>query len=249
MNTQRYGWLRDIPDFRDRYFEPPKMMEIPPQVDLRPLFPNVYSQGNIGSCTSQALAALIQYNEAKQKQSQGTSPSRLFIYYNERVLMNTTESDSGASMRTGIKSISQYGFCREDIWPYSTDKWRNKPNRTAYRLAVAHKINEYSRVGQDVNQLRTTLAAGNPFVFGFTVYESFESQEVKKSGLLPMPHQEKMMGGHAVIAVGYDDTDQTFLIRNSWGPEWGLEGYFKMPFSYISDPGLAADFWVVTQIP
>jgi C1A family cysteine protease len=243
------GWLRDLPDARDHYYEPPKMLDIPSSVDLRSNFPKVYAQGNVGSCTAQALAAVLQFDEAKQKQSQDTAPSRLFVYYNERLLMNTTESDSGASMRIGIKSLSEYGYCREDIWPYDLNKWRSKPNRTAYRLALAHKIKEYARVGQDINQLKTTLAAGNPFVFGFTAYQSFESDEVKKNGILPMPHNEKVVGGHAVVAVGYDDADQTFLIRNSWGEDWGIEGYFKIPYAYLTDPNLAADFWIISQIP
>ena len=235
-----YGWIRDNPDVRDRYFEPPHMMDIPPVVNLQSDFPPPYSQGKINSCTAQALSAIIEYNERKQ-----ASPSRLFIYYNERLLMNTTESDSGASMRTGIKSVSQYGYCREDIWPYTIDKWKTKPNRTAYRFANSNKINNYSRINQNIRQLKLSLASRNPFVFGFTVYEKFESNEIRTSGLLSMPNNEKMLGGHAVIAVGYDDNDQTFMIRNSWGPDWGLNGYFKMPYEYISDPNLAADFWII----
>jgi len=244
----RFGWVRDLPDYRDHYATIPTMASVPSSVDLRPLMPPVYDQGNVGSCTAQALSALLQYDEIKQNKANKNTPSRLFIYYNERVLQGTINSDSGASMRSGIQSVIQWGFADESLWGYDTTKWKVKPPATAYRAALTNRISHYSRLNQDTASMRTMLAAGNPFVFGFSVYEPFVSDAVKANGLLPMP-SGKLLGGHAVLAVGYDYADETFLIRNSWGPTWGMGGYFKMPWAYIGHVGLAADFWVVQLIP
>lgn len=248
MKITRYGWIRDLPDYRDHYYTPPTMADIPTSVDLRPMMPPVFDQGAIGSCTAQALAALLQYDEIKQNKADKSTPSRLFIYYNERVLQNTVNSDSGASMRIGIQCLNQFGFCEEPLWVYDIGKWRNKPNQTAYRKAITERIASYARVNQDILSIKTALAAGTPIAFGFVVYSNFEDPAVAKSGLAPMPGGS-MLGGHAVLAVGYDDADQTVWVRNSWGPGWGIGGYFKMPYAYISNPNLAADFWTINCIP
>jgi C1A family cysteine protease len=242
------GWHPSLPDHRDRQYEPPLMASLPASVDLRPQMPPVYDQGNIGSCTAQALGALLQYDEIKQNKGNKNTPSRLFIYYNERVLQNTINSDSGASMRTGIQSIVQWGFCDESLWAYDTTRYKNKPPINAYGAALPERVSHYSRLNQNLIQLKTTLVQGNPFVFGFSVYDPFVSKTVALNGILPMP-SGRMLGGHAVLAVGYDDSHQAFIIRNSWGATWGLSGYFYMPYSYITNPGLAADFWVVQLVP
>ena len=97
--------------------------------------------------------------------------------------------------------------------------------------------------------LMPALLWGRPFVFGFTVYESFEGPDVARTGVVPMPgHQEKSVGGHAVMAVGYDDSTQTFLVRNSWGSGWGLGGYFMIPYAYLTNHGLANDFWTIKRV-
>ena len=97
--------------------------------------------------------------------------------------------------------------------------------------------------------MKGCLAAGYPFVFGFAVYESFESKEVAQSGVVPMPKPgERVLGGHAVMAVGYDDEQRNFIVRNSWGSGWGQDGYFLMPYHYLHDPNLASDFWTVRML-
>jgi len=94
--------------------------------------------------------------------------------------------------------------------------------------------------------MRGCLAAGYPFVFGFTVYESFETQDMAHSGVLQMPQpDEQVLGGHAGLAVGYDDASQRFIVRNSWGTDWGQAGYFTMPYAYLTTRGLASDFWTM----
>ncbi len=248
--TVKYGWLRDLPDFRDQIYVPPTMADSPRSVDFRSELPAVYDQGTIGSCTAQAIAAMIQYNEKKQKLLNNVTPSRLFLYFNSRLIQHTEAYDSGASMRIAIRSTNQYGYCKEDVWQYDESKVLKKPDRAAYRFAGTHKIVQYSRIVQDLTQLKATLAAGNLFAFGFTAYTNFESDQVRTNGILTVPDpSEQMLGGHAVLAVGYDDSEGMFLVRNSWGPTWGLGGYFKMSYSYIVDPNLAADFWTITAVP
>jgi C1A family cysteine protease len=256
----RYGWVRDLPDQRDHlYAAPPQFLAaLPAQVDLRAQCPPVYDQGQIGSCTANAIGAAHEFTQIKQKLAAPAPfvPSRLFIYYNERQIEHTTGSDSGAQIRDGMKSIAQLGVCREDpTWPYDADpfppnnKLTVKPSQAAYTEALKYQAIQYQRVPQVLSQMKGCLAAGYPFVFGFTVYESFESQPVAQSGVVPMPQsKEQVLGGHAVLAVGYDDAHQQFIVRNSWGTGWGQQGYCMMPYLYLTDPQLASDFWTLRLI-
>jgi C1A family cysteine protease len=173
-------------------------------------------------------------------------PSRLFIYYNERVIEGTVSSDSGAQIRDGIKTVASQGVCPEPEWPYDITKFTSKPPAKAYKDAATDRAVSYQSLIQDLNQMKGCLASGYPFVFGFTVYESFESLAVANSGHAPMPApSERAIGGHAVIAVGYDDSNQWFLVRNSWGRGWGLAGYFTLPYAYLIQSGLSSDFWTI----
>jgi C1A family cysteine protease len=173
-------------------------------------------------------------------------PSRLFIYYNERVIEGTVRSDSGAQIRDGIKTVASQGVCPETDWPYDIAKFEQKPAAKAYTDALSDRAVSYQSLIQDANQMKGCLASGFPFVFGFTVYESFESQAVAQSGHAPMPGpSERAIGGHAVMAVGYDDSNQWFVVRNSWGPSWGLKGYFTLPYAYLIQASLSSDFWTI----
>jgi C1A family cysteine protease len=245
----RYGWRRDIPDFRDLKFSAPKSVHLPPMIDLRLHCPPIYDQGILGSCTAQALAFLCQFNLAKFKHQDQSIPSRLFIYFNERVLEKSVGEDSGAQIRSGIKTLKKEGFCSENSWPYDITRFKNKPHSKCYDEALTNQIEQYSRVGQTLGELKTAIASGFPITFGFTVYDHFESSEVAKTGVLNYPQQnEHAQGGHAVSIVGYDDSTQRFLVRNSWGNDWGNRGYFTMPYSYVLDRNLADDFWVVKWV-
>src|SRR5436190_3122727 len=220
-----YGWNRDIPDGRDlMYAAPPAVVtELPPKVDLRDQCPTVYDQGQLGSCTANSIGGALEFDQIKQKQ-QPFTPSRLFIYYNERVIEGTVSSDSGAQIRDGVKSVNQQGAPPETDWSYDISKFADKPPKQAYDNAKRHEAILYQRVTQTLPQLKGCLAAGYPFVFGFVVYESFESQEVASTGGAPMPKAgERQLGGHAVLAVGYDEDQQRFIVRNSWGPGWGMK--------------------------
>ncbi len=248
---QRYGWVPDLPDARDHLYAAPMAMlkKLPAALDLRSKFPTSYDQGQLGSCTGNAIAGAIQFGRRKQKQKPDFTPSRLFIYYNERVMEGTANVDSGAQIRDGIKSVVKEGVCTEKTWPDQIATFTEKPSAAAYKEASKYQVTSYSRLTQTLMQLKGCLASGYPFVFGFTVYESFESEEVAKTGVMPVPGaSEKVLGGHAVVAVGYDDPSQRFIIRNSWGSNWGQKGYFTMPYAYITESNLADDFWTIRLV-
>ena len=249
---KRYGWVADTPDQRDHLYAAPlvHLKKLPPKVDLRPQCPKViYDQGQLGSCTGNAIACAIQFDRLQQKRKPDFIPSRLFIYYNERDMEGTVASDSGAQIRDGIKSVAKLGDCPETEWPYDIAKFATKPSARCYREAMQYKAVLYQRVPQTLNQMKGCLASGYPFVFGFSVYASFEGPQVAKTGAVPMPaSSEKQLGGHAVIAVGYDDKQQRFIVRNSWGRRWGMAGYFTIPYAYLIDDNLAADFWTIRVV-
>lgn len=255
---KRYGWIPDLPDARDHlYAAPPGVLTaLPTRVDLRPHCPaTVYDQLDLGSCTGNAIAGAIQFDRLKQDLSdaQQLIPSRLFIYYNERVIEGTVPEDSGAQIRDGIKSVAAQGVCFEsgpNAWPYIVKNFSEQPPPICYQAAEQNKVSQYSRLVQSLAQLKGCLAQGYPFVFGFTVYDSFESQDVAQTGMVPMPDlgREQVLGGHAVLAVGYDDGEQRFIVRNSWGPGWGKGGCFFMPYAYLTDSHLADDFWTVRLV-
>ena len=246
----RYGWIPDIPDQRDHLYAAPLafLAALPPSTDLRSSCPAVYDQGQLGSCTANAIGGAIEFDRLLQKLPDFV-PSRLFIYYNERVIEGTVNSDSGAQIRDGIKTVASQGVCPEPEWPYDIAKFAQKPSAKAYTDAVTDRAISYQSLVQDMNQMKGCLASGYPFIFGFTVYESFESEAVRSSGHACMPGWgERPIGGHAVMAVGYDDARQWFVIRNSWGAGWGMKGYFTLPYSYLIQPGLSKDFWTIRLV-
>lgn len=247
-SIKRYGWIPDLPDQRDLPYAAPFEfgVALPKSVDLRSGCPPVYDQGNLGSCTANAIAAAIEFDRRKQNLSPLFTPSRLFIYYNERSMEGTVNSDSGAQIRDGIKSVGSQGVCPEPEWPYDITKFEQPPPEGCYQDAMHYKAITYQRLVNRLDQMRGCLASGYPFVFGITVYESFESQAVAQSGEVPMPApDEKVCGGHAVLAVGYDDGKQCFIVRNSWGENWGMQGYFMLPYAYLTQRGLSSDYWTV----
>lgn len=250
----KLGWLPDIPDDRDYVYEAPlKLIKcLPIKVDLRRKCPPIYNQGNLGSCTANALIAAIEYSK-KFNKKKTLRLSRLFLYYNERVMLGTIYSDSGAYLRDGVKSLNKQGVCPEKEWPYRANskpgsKFTQKPPQKCYDLALDHQILSYWRIPIVLDEMRACLAEGYPFVFGFSVYSSFMSEEVRNTGIMPIPEKgEQMLGGHAVMAVGYDDEKKMLLVRNSWGKEWGDNGHFWMPYAYLKSKN-CADFWTIRDV-
>jgi C1A family cysteine protease len=244
-----YGWLPDRPDQRDRLYaaiaKPPKKM--PPSVNLQAGCSPIEDQGQLGSCTANALVGNLEFLE-KKAGCPVSDLSRLFVYYNERLLIGTVNEDSGANLRDGIKTLAKQGVCTEKVLPYRIADFTKKPSTACYKQALDHQATSYHRI-VSLREMKTCLAEGYPFVFGFTVYESFESPEVAKTGKVNMPApKEKVLGGHAVMGVGYDDASKRFLIRNSWGTNWGLQGYFTMPYDYLADRNLSDDFWTIRAL-
>jgi len=244
-----YGWVPDRPDQRDQLYAsiaaPPAVL--PPKVDLRAGCSAVENQGQLGSCTANALVGNLEFLEKKAGQPV-TDLSRLFIYYNERAMEGTVGEDSGAAIRDGVKSLVHQGVCGEQSWPYNIARFTQKPPPACYQSAADHKVTSYHRV-VGLLQMRQCLAEGYPFVFGFTVYTAFESPAVAKTGKLNLPKPaEKSLGGHAVCAVGYDDAAKRVLVRNSWGADWGIGGYFTIPYDYVSNNNLADDFWTLRTL-
>jgi C1A family cysteine protease len=249
MKAKRFfGWRPDLPDHRDKPYaakmkaEAPKAL--PEHVDLRKACPKVYDQGQLGSCTANALAGAYQYNRRKQKQDDFV-PSRLFIYYNERVLEGTVTSDAGAYIRDGIKVLGKYGAPPEELWAYDIGKFANEPPPAAFAVGKYFQAVQYFRVNHTkISEIRGCLAAGFPIVFGFSVYSSIE--KAAKSGDIPMPSlKDTLEGGHAVLAVGYDHGEKRIIFRNSWGTGWGDKGYGTLPYDYVANENLADDFWTV----
>ncbi|HLB10150.1 MAG TPA: C1 family peptidase, partial [Gemmatimonadaceae bacterium] len=186
--VKRYGWTPDLPDQRDFSYRVPRRTAaaLPSAVDLRPQMPAVYDQGELGSCTANAIGGAFEFDLLKQGEPDFV-PSRLFIYYNERVIERTVNEDSGAQLRDGMKTLAKQGVCAEPLWPYVLSRFATKPSAECYAEAKKHLGMTYMRVEQDVAQMRGCVAAGYPFVFGFTVYESFESPAVTRTGNVPMP--------------------------------------------------------------
>lgn len=239
---RKYGWVKDRKDDRDFKFSAimPENIALPSNVDLRAKCPPVFDQGDLGSCTANALAGNVGFIHS------GFIPSRLFIYYDERSIEHTIHDDSGAQIRDGIKSLVKQGVCAEGLWPYEISKFADKPSPSCYQEAKLDLISSYHALSNDLNELKTCLAQGYPFVMGITVYASFESIEVAKSGLIPMPTDtEECLGGHALMVAGYDDDKKSFLVRNSWGEAWGIAGYCWMPYDYITNGNLTSDLWTI----
>jgi len=244
-----YGWVPDLPDHRDKLYGAVHRMpaRLPRSVDLRPHCSPIEDQGALGSCTGNALAGAVEFLEKRHAVRRFVDVSRLFIYYNERVIEHSVREDAGAMLRDGIKTLVKQGVCSEARWPYVIAKFAAKPPRACYAEAREHQVTAYARL-ETVDEMRACLADGFPFVFGFTVYESFESAAVARSGVVPMPKaRERVLGGHAVLGVGYDDRAKRFVVRNSWGTGWGTKGYFTMPYDYLADRNLSDDFWTVRQ--
>ena len=249
--NSKFGWIPDIPDQRDYVFSvaKPEKITLPPVVDLRPLCTSVLDQLTLGSCTANAICNAHLFDQMKQKHPTTTLGSRLMLYYNERAIEGTINSDSGAQIRDGFKTLANDGICPESLWPYNIALYRKKPPVKCFTEAKKEIAITYRRVPQTLDGTQECLASGFPFVAGFTVYESFESKVVSKTGVVSMPSiNESSLGGHAILVVGYDNTTKRFLVQNSWGTSWGMKGYFTIPFDYFLNSDLASDFWVVTSI-
>jgi C1A family cysteine protease len=241
-----YQWKRDTPDARDHAFAP-RLTSLPTSVDLRANCSAIEDQGNLGSCTGNAIAGIVEYLCRRAKKN--TDVSRLFIYYQERVYEGDVAYDNGAYIRDGIKAMNKIGVPTENLWPYNVNRFAYRPSQAAYVNANTRKAVGYQRCA-NFAAVKAALAQGYPVVIGFDVYESFESDAVAATGQMPYPNKatEQLLGGHAVSLVGYNDATGKFIARNSWGTGWGDHGYFYMPYQVIQDTTMSDDFWIITSI-
>jgi C1A family cysteine protease len=249
---QRYGWQPDLPDQRDFTYKTikPTTLTLPTSIDVRNASNIPVDQGDLGSCTGNSIASCDYFVQIKNKHPYPAYPSRLAIYYGERLIEGTVSEDSGAMIRDGFKVLANIGAASEKTWPYIISKFARKPTKAYFTAAAKRTAIAYYRIDNtNLSALKTCLAEGYPFVFGFTVYESFESDQVTQTGAVPMPSvHEAMLGGHATLAVGYNDLTQRFLVQNSWGTEWGDKGFFTIPYAYLTNTNLADDFWTLRSI-
>lgn len=244
--TPALTWTRDKVDTRD-YAYTPTAVKILNVVDLRSYCSPVEDQGNLGSCTGNAIAEAIEMLD--KRNGKNTERSRLFVYYYERLLEGTVNRDSGAYIRDGIKVTYNYGVPLESLWPYDVKKYRVPPSKEANADALRRKVTLYERAA-DFNSCINALTNGYPVVVGFEVYASFMGSIVGRTGIMPYPNTktEPLLGGHAVLLVGYDNSKQWFIVKNSWGSSWGDKGYFYMPYRVIQNPSMSGDFWVIKQV-
>ena len=245
----KYGWNRDLPDLRDVYAVS-KPMQLPQLVDLTftNFFPSIWDQLELGSCVAHATLRCLVFCLGKEGLVE-FMPSRLMTYYDARMVENSIASDDGCQIRDAIKTLNRYGVCAESEWPYNIAEFAVKPSAACYIDALKNLLLQYSRVTQSIQGLETCLAQGHPFCCGISVYESFESNAVAQSGMVPMPlSTEQFLGGHAITVVGYDSKKQLFKCANSWGTSWGQQGYFYLPYAYLLNHSLAEDFWIIQKV-
>lgn len=245
---ERFGWMHDLPDFRDHQYAKVSHTKLPPTVrlDEDPSMPAPYDQLQLGSCTANAIAGAVEF-DLRRQQLADFMPSRLFIYWNERNMEGSVNSDAGAYIRDGIKSVAKLGVCSETDWQYDIGAFAQRPPDTAYQQALQTRATSYARVPR--KSLQRCLADGNPWTIGIAVYSSFE--QIGSDGMMPMPTPgEQMLGGHAPLGVGYATINGKlyYRVRNSWGTSWGDHGYLWMPAEYTQNSGLSSDFWAIKTV-
>lgn len=247
---RKYGCRPDTVDQRDRMFvaAPVDASTLPPVFSLSEWAPPVLDQSSIGSCTAHGITAAMRLALVKEG---GTDfpMARLQLYFDERFMEDTVASDAGAEIRDGFKTASSKGVAHEDLWPYDVTKFTVAPPQNIYDDAVKNLITQYRRVEIDTNSVKQAIAQGHPVVIGITLYESFESNEVARTGIVPMPLiTEKTLGGHCMCVIGYGEKEGYFTVRNSWGEGWGDKGNCYIPYDYIGNKYLGADYWTVEVV-
>lgn len=221
------------------------------KMDLRHIFPDVYHAEELGSSSTNAVCAIEWYNQIKTGK-RVSPPSRLFNYYSSLTLEKDKLEEAGATIKDAIVALAVMGVCNETTFPYKVEMSMVQPPHEAYIEAAHRKISQYARVPHNIKSIETVLLAGHALAVGMLVYESFESQVVQETGVVPFPGiHENALGGIAVVLVGFDRTDPTkpvFILRNCRGSDWGDDGYFYLPYSYILDRNLTFDLWTLVTI-
>lgn len=247
-STRRFGTHPDVPDLRDLIYLP-ELRRTPRAVDLRPACPPVYDQGSLNSCCAHAIAAAIWFEERRKTAARVPSPSRLFLYYNERVYDRVVPKNVPVSLRHAYKTARRLGACPEPLWPYRIHGYAVRPRQSCFDAALHTRVSRYYRLHRNLDSMRSCLAEGHPFALGISVYPSLKTRQVHRTGHIPLPaRRERLIGGHAILAVGYSDTTRSLIVRNSWGRGWGHEGYGFLSYDYVMHEHLAWDFWTCRTV-
>lgn len=216
---------------------------LPLTVDLRSKMPPIDDQLSLGACSADAIVAAVEYIRPE------LVGSRLFVYYNERLLTQRVSFDSGSSIINGMKAVSIYGVCEESLYPYRVDHFTEEPSAEAYKNGLLHRVTKYSEIDLDMNAMKNCLAGGTPFIASIIIYSSFQRKTDKDLCMITMPgSKEESQGGHAVLICGYDDSKQSWILRNSWGTSWGVKGYCYLPYVYLLDSSLCSECWAIISV-
>lgn len=258
-----FKYQRDVHNHEHLYwFFDTKVKALPERIDLSDGFAPVYDQGHLGSCTANASTALLQYEAKKMGYPNQENFSRLFEYFQSRAnqIPPDTATDTGASLAVSILCLAKFGVCLEADWPYDISKFTVAPSKELCDKALLYKCGAGKRVTPTHDQLRGSLADGYPFVLGINVYESFMTVNVGTTGIIPIPiltdttidgktiKADTLLGGHAIVCVGYDDSTRLYKFRNSWSEKWGDKGYGYLPYDYVENHNLAFDMWAIKDI-
>jgi C1A family cysteine protease len=248
VTTTIYAHLhnkRDVHDERDYRFTP-TLTTVPSAADLRSNCPAIYNQLPLQSCSAHAISSALQMLAAASGEAL-EMPSRLFLYYNSRLLANEASVDGGATIRNAMKATAKPGVCPETLWPYDPTKVATEPARSAYE-GVETRSREYFRIDQELPKIKACIAEGFPFVFGISMFKStITVAQTTGHVQLPQPN-EAPLGGHAVLGVAYDDATQTLVALNSLGEGFGDHGFLLVPYEYLTDNNLSYDFWTIREI-
>lgn len=257
ITYKKFGWVKDTHDLRD--FRSPKKPQV---IEFKTVslfdnynIPPVYDQGELGDCVSNSIAGVVEFklmNKSKFPNPTATlyTPSRLFNYYYGRAIEGTINIDSGLQIRDGLKALAKKGISDEHLWPYDISKFTDSPSDNSISEAKKFKGGNYVRNEGSLSSILESLNAGNPVIFGFLVFESFMSETVAETGEVPMPNpfKDRFIGGHCVDIWGYNKEGNYFLCRNSWGKDWGINGYFHIPVEYVTNPMFGIDFWTLDNL-
>lgn len=239
-NNLKYRLLADPPDWRDIPYDQVRA-PLREQVDLRPWASRIEDQGHLGSCVSNAVAGVYELLINLEMPDKFVDLSRLFVYYNARLIEDSVNDDAGVYVRDGIKSLKKYGVCAESIWPYDISKFAMTPSVGSYEDANTRNIKNYYRLS-GLNDMLDALNNNRPVIFGMEAYASFDDVTADHP-ILAMPlATAEPLGAHAMCLVGYDLKKELVLARNSFGIHWGLDGYCWIPFDYVKSEFM--DIWV-----
>lgn len=224
---------------------------LPKKVDLRPFMTEVENQEETNSCAANAVAGAYEYLVKRHLGEESYDVSRLFIYYNGRAVDGIEHEDEGSVIGSLIESLKQHGACSEETWPFDASIVNEQPSEEAYQEAAHFVVEDNAIVPTTLDAWKAALAEGYPIIFGISLFESFDRH--RKPGLVPMPSPRESSreshGGHAMLAVGYSDKDRVFIVRNSWGNEWGDDGYCYIPYDYLLNAKFNnGDSWIIRQV-